>query len=106
MLSPLRSHCTKSIKNERFSASALFVFVYFKYLQSLDGAQWGEQSFADSLQLVVVQWKQVEVLQVLEGVDSQTVNFVGIQQPETQGRVIQHLFLMVGEEVFRSFTYV
>lgn len=51
----------------------------YKYLQSLDWAQGGEQSFADSLQLVVVKWKQVEVLQVVEGVDSQTVNFVGVQ---------------------------
>lgn len=52
--------------------------------QGLDGAQGGEQAFADCLQLVVVQRQQVEVLQVLEGVDPQTVDFVGVQQPETQ----------------------
>lgn len=66
----------------------------FLYLQSLDGAQRGKQSFADCLQFVIVQRQQVEVLQVLEGVDSQTVNFVGIQQPETQGEPIQNLLFI------------
>lgn len=65
------------------------------YSQSLDGAQRGEQSFADCLQFVVVQRQQVEVLQVLEGVDSQTVNFVGIQQPETQARALCYLSELV-----------
>lgn len=58
----------------------------FQYSQSLDGAQGGEQALADCLQFVIVQRQQVEVLQVLEGVDSQAVDFVGVQQPEnTQG---------------------
>lgn len=48
------------------------------YSQSLDGAQRREQPLANGLQFVVVQRQQVEVLQVLEGVDSQTVDFVGI----------------------------
>lgn len=52
------------------------------YSQSLDGAQGGEQALADCLQFVIVQRQQVEVLQVLEGVDSQAVDFVGVQQPE------------------------
>lgn len=51
------------------------------YSQGLDGAQGGEEAFADSLQLVIVQRQQVEVLQVLEGVDPQTVDFIGVQQP-------------------------
>lgn len=51
------------------------------YSQRLDGAQRGEQAFADSLQLVIVERQQVEVLQVLEGVDPQTVDFIGVQQP-------------------------
>lgn len=51
------------------------------YSQSLDGAQRGEQAFADSLQLVIVERQQVKVLQVLEGVDPQTVDFIGVQQP-------------------------
>lgn len=59
--------------------------------QSLDGAQRGEQPFADALQLVVVQRQQVQVLQILEGVDSQTVDFVGVQQPETQAK--SHLLI-------------
>lgn len=54
------------------------------YLQSLDRAQRGEQPFANGLQLVVVQREEVEVLQILEGVDSQAVNFVGIQEPAMQ----------------------
>lgn len=84
----------------------MFTFVFFSvqfyeknpqtflHLQSLDGAQRGKQSFADCLQFVIVQRQQVEVLQVLEGVDSQTVNFVGIQQPETQGEPIQNLLFI------------
>lgn len=55
-----------------------------RYSQSLDGSQGGEEAFADGLQLIVVQRQQVEVLQVLEGVHSQTVDLVGVQQPETQ----------------------
>lgn len=51
-------------------------------LQSFDGAQGGEEAFADGLQLVVVQRQQAEVLQVLEGVHPQAVYFVGIQQSE------------------------
>lgn len=54
-------------------------------LQSFDGAQGGEESFADGLQLVVIQRQEAEVLQVLEGVDPQAVYFVGIQQSETKG---------------------
>lgn len=42
----------------------------FLYLQSLDGAQRGKESFADGLQFVIIQRQQIEVLQVLEGVDS------------------------------------
>lgn len=57
-------------------------------LQSLDGAQRGEEPFADALQLVVIQRQEIEVLQVLKGVDSQTVNFVGVQQSEKQRRAI------------------
>lgn len=48
------------------------------YSQSLDGAQRCEEPLANGLQFVVVQRQQVEVRQVLEGVDSQTVDFVGI----------------------------
>lgn len=81
-----------------FSSQCVSVSVFVEktclYLQSLDGAQRGEQSFADCLQFVVVQRQQVEVLQVLEGVDSQTVNFVGIQQPETQRQAVQHLLFI------------
>lgn len=56
------------------------------YSQGLDGAQGGEEAFADSLQLVIVQRQQVEVLQVLEGVDPQTVDFIGVQQPGRRRR--------------------
>lgn len=54
------------------------------YSQGLDGAQRSKQAFADSLQLVIVERQQVEVLQVLEGVDPQTVDFIGVQQPARQ----------------------
>lgn len=56
------------------------------YSQGLDGAQGGKEAFADSLQLVIVQRQQVEVLQVLEGVDPQTVDFIGVQQPGRRRR--------------------
>lgn len=58
------------------------------YSQGLDGAQRGEQALADSLQLVIVERQQVEVLQVLEGVDPQTVDFIGVQQPGNTRRKI------------------
>lgn len=48
-------------------------------LQSLDGAQRGEEAFTDALQLVVIQRQEVQVLQVLEGIHSQTVDLVGVQ---------------------------
>lgn len=56
--------------------------------QGLDGAQGSKQAFADSLQLVIVQRQQVEVLQVLEGVDPQTIDFIGVEKPgRTRGKL-------------------
>lgn len=48
--------------------------------QCFDGAQRGEQAFADGLKLVVVEGQQIEVLQVFESVHSETVDLVGVQQ--------------------------
>lgn len=70
------------------------------YSQGLDGAQRGEQAFADSLQLVIVERQQVEVLQVLEGVDPQTVDFIGVQQPGKQQE--QTIFLQLVKRVSRT----
>ena len=50
-------------------------------LQGLDGAQRCKQAFADGLELVVIERKQIKALQVFEGVHPQTVDFVGVEQP-------------------------
>lgn len=50
------------------------------YSQGLDGLQRSEEPFADSLQLVVIQREQIEVLEVLEGVHPQAVDLVGIEE--------------------------
>lgn len=50
-------------------------------VQGLDGAQRGEQAFADGLKLVVIEREQIETLQVLECVHPQAVDLVGVKQP-------------------------
>lgn len=50
-------------------------------VQGLDGAQRGEQAFADGLQLVVIEREQIEALQVFESVHPQAVDLVGVKQP-------------------------
>lgn len=49
--------------------------------QCLDGPQGGEGPLGKTLDLVVVQGEQREVLQVLEGVGPDAVDLVGIQKP-------------------------
>ena len=48
-------------------------------IQSLYGPEGGEGSLGDGLKFVVVQGEQVEVVEVLEGVHTQTRNLIGIQ---------------------------
>lgn len=50
------------------------------YSQGLDGLQGRKESLADGLQLVVIQGKQIEVLQVLKRVHAQAVDLVGIEE--------------------------
>lgn len=69
------------------------VFMCVCYSQCFDGAERGEQAFADGLKLVVVEGQQVEVLQVFESVHSKAVDLVGIQQSERINRsFITHFF--------------
>lgn len=55
------------------------VNVCVSVIQGLDGAQRGEQAFADGLQLVVIQREQIETLQVFERVHPQAVDLVGVK---------------------------
>jgi len=48
--------------------------------QCFDGAQRGEQAFADGLKLVVIEGQQVEFLQVFESIHTKTVDLVGVQK--------------------------
>lgn len=59
--------------------------------QCFDGAQRGEQAFADGLKLVVIEGQQVEVLQVFESVHPKAVDLVGVQQ---SGRVNRSFITM------------
>lgn len=58
------------------------------YSQGLDGLQRGEEPFADGLELVVIQGKQAEALQVLERVDPQAVDLVGVQEAASQADLV------------------
>lgn len=55
--------------------------------QCLDGPQGGEGALGETLDLVVIQGEQREVLQVLEGVGPDTVDLVGIQKPAGRDRL-------------------
>lgn len=57
-----------------------------RHSQGLDGPQGGEGALGETLDLVVVQGEQGEVLQVLEGVGPDTVDLVGIQEPVGRAR--------------------
>lgn len=50
--------------------------------QGLYGPERREGAFGEGLDLVVVERQQGEILQVLEGVGTDAVNLVGIQQAE------------------------
>ncbi len=63
--------------------------------QCFDGAQRGEQAFADSLKLVVVEGQQVEVLQIFESVHSETVDLVGVQQSGRVNRSFIRCFFLI-----------
>lgn len=57
-----------------------------RHSQGLDGPQGGEGALGETLDLVVVQGEQGEILQVLEGVGPDTVDLVGIQEPVGRAR--------------------
>lgn len=56
--------------------------------QRLDGPQGGEGALGETLDLVVIQGEQREVLQVLEGVGPDAVDLVGIQKPGGRDRLV------------------
>lgn len=65
------------------------------YSQRLDGLQRSKEPLADGLQLVVIQGEQVEVLQVLEGVHSQAVDLVGIEEAAGRREVGECVILVI-----------
>lgn len=72
----------------------VYVCIFVRHVQGLDGAQRGEQAFADGLQLVVIEREQIEILQVFERVHPQAVDLVGVKQPGwTKRRFILQLEL-------------
>lgn len=54
--------------------------------QGLYSSKWSKSAFGQGLDLVVVQWQQRKVLQVLEGTGTNAVNLIGIQQPERKDK--------------------
>lgn len=55
-------------------------------VQRLYGSQRREGSLGDGLELVVIEWEQIEVVEVLKGVHAETRYLISIQQPGIKTR--------------------